>query len=418
MSGKVCETSQQQAREMVETVARAGYGKLVAYLAAPTRDVASAEDAVSEAFAAALVDWPANGCPRNPEGWLLTVAKRKMIDGFRRTNWQQPASDLLERIGKTTELLAGDQIPDVRLAMLFACAHPAIDAAVHAPLMMQSVLGLNAERIASAFLVSPAAMGKRLVRAKEKIRQAAIPIRVPDRAELPDRLDAVLNAIYAAFSEGWADPGGSDAARRDLSEEALFLARIVAELLPQEPEALGLMALLLFADSRRGARRNQSGKYVPFAKQDRSVWDYKQISEAESLLHRASELGRIGRFQLEAALQSAHVDRSQTGISNWPHVVELYDALYRMSRSPVVLVNRALAISERDGAQAGLDALPELKIEARLTEYQPYWATRAELLARCGAFSAAREAIDIAIGLERDEAVRQFLQARRAEWPL
>lgn len=418
MSGTVCAASEQQARATAEAVARGSYGKLVAYLAARTSDVSAAEDAVSEAFAAALADWPRNGCPRNPEAWLLTVARRKLIDWFRRAGREEPASDRLENVERTTNLTADTEIVDERLAMLFACAHPSIDATLHAPLMMQSVLRLDAKKIASAFLVSPAAMGKRLVRAKEKIRQANIPIRVPGRAELPARLDAVLNAIYAGFSEGWADPGGSDAARRDLSEEALFLARLVAALLPQEPEALGLFALMLHAESRRRARRNPSGEFVPLAEQDQALWDAGQIAEAESLLHRASELGRIGRFQLEAALQSAHADRCRTGVSNWPHVVELYDALYALSGSPVVLVNRALAIAERDGAQIGLAALPELSVEVRLTEYQPYWATRAELLARSGAFGAACEAIDIAIGLERDATVRGFLQARRAKWPL
>src|SRR5580700_11406381 len=259
----------EQARSTADAVARRSYGKLVAFLAARTRDVASVEDALSEAFAAALADWPRNGCPTNPEGWLLTAARRKLIDFARRRRTGDLAGGELQRLAE--ELEAGAvanttdavQIPDQRLALMFACAHPAIDAGVRAPLILQVILGLDAKAIASAFLMSPAAMGKRLVRAKEKIRQSGIPFRVPEREELPGRLDAVLDAVYAAFAEGWTDPGGTDVARRDLTEEALFLARLVTELLPREPEALGLLALVLHAEARRRARRSPDGEYVP-----------------------------------------------------------------------------------------------------------------------------------------------------------
>ena len=407
----------EQARAATDDVARRSYGKLVAFLAARTRDVAAAEDALSEAFAAALTDWPRNGCPRNPEGWLLTVARRKTIDTFRAAQRNPSSPDELDLIEAALAAPAQVEIPDERLAMMFACAHPSIDAATRAPLMLQAVLGLDAKRIASAFLASPAAMSKRLVRAKEKIRQAGIPIRVPGREELPERLDTVLNAIYAAFSEGWADPAGADAARRDLTEEALFLARLVVALLPEEPEALGLLALLLHAEARRRARRSAEGEFVPLAEQDQRLWDHAQIAEAESLLHRASSLARIGRFQLEAAVQSAHVHRCRNGTANWPQVAELYGALFALTGSPVVLINRALAIAEVDGAAAGLNAMPDQSADARLTEYQPFWAARSELLARTGAFAEARRANEIAIGLERDPAVRRFLERRRAALP-
>jgi RNA polymerase sigma-70 factor (ECF subfamily) len=300
---------------------------------------------------------------------------------------------------------------------MFACAHPAIEAGVRAPLMLQVIVGLDAKTIASAFLVSPAAMGKRLVRAKSKIREAGVPFRIPEREELPGRLDAVLDAIYAAFSEGWTDPGGTDLARRDLIEEALFLARLVAELLPEAPEALGLLALMLHAEARRRGRRNADGEYVPLADQDSSLWDWGMIGEAEALLRRASTLGSIGRYQLEAALQSAHVHRHRTGRANWAEVVQLYDALSALTGSPVVAINRALAIAESQGASRGLEAMPEAAADVRLAEYQPYWATRAELLARTGAHGEARRAYEIAIGLERDPAVRRFLQRRRSALP-
>ena len=394
----------------LDEIARRSYGKLVAYLAARTRDVAAAEDALSEAFAEALAHWPVQGVPANPEAWLLTVARRKTIDMLRaRQRHENAIRDGLEAAASETE------IPDQRLGLLFACAHPAIEESVRAPLMLQVVLGLNAERIAPAFLASPAAMGKRLVRAKEKIRQAGIPFRVPGRDELAGRLETVLEAINAAFTEGWTDPGGADAARRDLAEEALFLSRLVTELLPDEAEALGLLALMLHAEARRTARRDGSGEFVPLASQDRTLWDWRMIVEAEELLRRASALGAIGRYQLEAALQSAHVSRCHTGRGNWAEVVQLYDALIALTGSPVAAVNRSLVVAEVHGADAGLDALDAVAADARLAEYQPYWAARAELLARTGAHDEAQRAYEMAIGLERDPAVRRFLQRRRDE---
>jgi RNA polymerase sigma-70 factor (ECF subfamily) len=257
-------------------------------------------------------------------------------------------------------------------------------------------------------------MGKRLVRAKDKIRQAGIPFRVPEREELAARLDTVLEAIYAAFTEGWTDPGGTDVVRRDLTAEAMFLARVVTELLPDEPEPPGLLALMLHAEARRAARRSAEGEFVPLAAQNPALWDARMIDEAEALLRRAGTRGMVGRYQLEAALQSAHVHRCCTGEANWAAVVDLYDVLFAISGSPVVAINRALAIAEMRGAGAGLDALPEPAADARLAEYQPYWATRAELLARTGAHDEACRAYELAIGLERDAAVRRFLQQRQS----
>ena len=387
------------ARSTAESAARRSYGKLVAFLAARTRDVAAAEDALSEAFAAALTDWPNSGCPANPEGWLLTVARRKMIDALRGRKRQELAADQLQIMAEGMELTERNaQIPDQRLALMFACAHPAIDEAVRAPLILQVVLGLDAKAIASAFLSSPAAMGKRLVRAKEKIREAGIPFAIPERKELPARLDAVLDAIYAAFAEGWTDPAGTDVSRRNLTEETLFLARLVVDLLPTEAEALGVV------DGRPRLHALQ-------------LWDSEMIREAEELLLRASKMGSMGRFQLEGALQSAHVYRCRTGEANWKEVVELYDALLEISGSPVVAINRALALAERDGARVALSALGELAADARLNEYQPYWAARAELLAKAEAYDEARKAYEMAIGLEHDAAVRRFLQERQSALP-
>lgn len=407
--------SAQQAHLTAAEVARRSYGKLVAYLSARTRDVASAEDALSEAFAAALADWPRNGCPANPEAWLLTAARRRIIDAVRRRNTSDVAVPHLQLLMEEMEAASADvEIPDRRLALMFACAHPAIDAEVRAPLMLQVVVGLDAKAIASAFLISPAAMGKRLVRAKSKIQQAGIPFRIPGRDELAARLDTVLDAIYAAFAEGWTDPGGTDAARRNLTEEAFFLARLIVELMPEEPEPLGLLSLMLYAESRRSARRTSDGDYVPLAAQNTADWNAGMIDEAEALLSHACKRGVLGRFQLEAALQSAHTVRRRSGRDNWPDVVALYDLLATLSSSPVVAINRALAIAEVEGPRIALDAMPKPSCDPRLNQYQPYWAARADLLARVGAKRKACEAYELAVGLERDPAVRRFLQQRQS----
>ncbi|RYF36915.1 MAG: RNA polymerase subunit sigma-70 [Comamonadaceae bacterium] len=316
------------------------------------------------------------------------------------------------------ELARGDEdapaVPDERLALMFACAHPAIDQGVRAPLILQTILGFDAAAIGSAFLVAPATMGQRLVRAKTRIRQAGIPFHVPGPAELPGRLEAVLDAIYAAYAEGWDDPAGTDARRRNLAGEALWLGRLVASLLPGEAEALGLLSLMLHSHARRDARRDAAGGYVPLAAQDTALWDAPMIDEAEALLAQASALPGLGRYQLEAAVQSAHSVRRRTGRADAAAIAQLYDALWNLTLSPVVAVNRAIAVAGHRGAAHGLAALDALAGDARLQEYQPYWAARASLLAATGAAAAADEAYARAIGLERDPAVRQFLQRQRA----
>ena len=406
----------QAAREAAEAVARRSYGKLVALLATRTRDVAGAEDALADAFAAALVDWPANGVPRSPEAWLLTVARRRQIDAMRRKRSGDDATPHLTLVAEEMEAAAGEEkgLPDERLGLMFACAHPAIDRTIRAPLILQTVLGFDAAAIGSAFLVSPTTMAQRLVRAKNKIREAGIPFQVPERGELAGRLDAVLEAIYAAFAEGWSDPAGTDARSRNLAEEGIWLGRLVASLLPDEAEALGLLALMLYAESRRAARRDGDGEYVSLAEQDPRRWDDALIDEAEALLHRASRLPGAGRYQLEAAVQSAHVVRRRTGSADWQAIEQLYAALLALTGSPVVAINRAVAIAETHGAAAGLAALDELAGEKRLGEYQPYWAARADLSARAGDRAGAADAYERAIGLETDPAVRRFLSRRRA----
>ena len=414
------------AQHAAEAAARRSYGKLIAFLAARTGDVALAEDCLSDAFAKAHVDWPAHGTPANAEAWLLTVARRRMIDAYRhRRSGEQVARELgwlFDELDESAGLArdGAPAIPDDRLRLMFACAHPALDDAVRAPLILQTTLGLDAGTIASAFLVAPATMGQRLVRAKAKIRQARIPFRVPDHDELPTRLATVLDAIYAAFAEGWADPAGADARQRNLAEESLWLGRVVASLLPREPEALGLLALMLHAHARRGARRSPAGDYVPLDQQDPAQWDAAMIDEAEVLLTAASRLDSAGRYQLEAAVQSAHAVRRRGARADWAAVAPLYAALEALTGSPVVRINHAVALAHTRGAAAGLaalDALAGSPHATRLADYQPYWAARAELHARCGDTAAAAPAYERAIGLERDPAVRRFLQQRRAALP-
>ena len=409
-----------------EAVARRSYGKLVAMLSARTRDLAAAEDALADAFAAALASWPAQGVPVNPEAWLLTAARRRLIDAARARRTHDGAADTLRLLAEWDQAANGAaaqraEIPDQRLALMFACAHPAIAEPLRAPLMLQTLLGFDAAAIGSAFLVAPATMGQRLVRAKSRIHQAGIPFAVPPLADLPPRLAAVLDAIYACYAEGWCDPAGTDAQRRNLADEALWLGGLVASLLPDEPEALGLLSLMLHTHARRDARRDTAGRYVPLAAQDTARWDGRMLREAERLLHRAGALAlqpgagvqRVGRYQLEAAIQSAHGVRRFSGVADWPAIVALYDGLARLTDSPVVALNRAVALAELAGPAQGLAALDALAGDTRLADYQPAWAARADLLQRLGRGPEAAAAYDRAIGLEADPVVRAFLQQRR-----
>ena len=405
---------EERARAAAARAARESYGKLLAYLAAPRRDVPGAEDALADAFAAALTVWPARGIPANPEGWLAKAARRRMIDFSRRRRSAEGASDALALMAEELEAAAEESasIPDRRLALMFACAHPAIEASIRAPLMLQTILGLDAAAIASAFLVSPAAMGQRLSRAKAKIRLAGVPFRIPERGDLPERLSAVLDAIYAAFSHGWAEAFSDDPRERNLTEEAIWLGRVAVELAPHEPEAKGLLALMLYAHARRAARRDPQGRYAPLSDQDTGLWDQAAIGEAERLLRAASESGALGRFQLEAAVQSVHAARRLTGETDWEAIVKLYDALFAMTGSPVVAVNRAAAVARARGPAAGLALLDEVGASAGLEEFEPYWVARADLCARLGDAVEARRAYGLAIGLQPDGAERDFLIER------
>jgi len=404
-----------EAARAIEQAARDSYGRLVAYLASRSRDVAAAEDALADAFQAALTVWPQAGVPERPEAWLLTAARRRLIDAARRAGVQRAAvPDLLTLTDEAAqETTATVEFPDERLKLLFVCAHPAIDPALRTPLMLQTVLGLDAARIASAFLVQPATMGQRLSRAKAKIRLAKIRFDLPEPAELPPRLACVLEAIYAAYGSGWDDVAGADPRRRGLAAEAIHLGRLLTRLLPDEPEALGLLALMLHCEARREARRDATGGYVPLTQQDTARWSRPLLAEAEAALASAAPLGRFGRFQLEAAIQSAHAQRRHGPGADWEAIALLYEGLVRLAPTVGALLGRAAAVAEARGAAAGWALLAALPA-ATVAGHQPYWALAAHLLQRLGRRDAAQDAYTRAIGLSEDAAARAFLAAQAA----
>ena len=396
-----------------ELAARAAYGRLVAALAARWRDVARAQDALGDALLAALETWPRTGVPVAPEAWLLTAARRRLVDGARHAKVTTAAEAELTLMFEERAQNGASALPDHRLALLFVCAHPAIDEAARTPLMLQTVLGLDAARIASAFLVAPAAMSQRLVRVKTRIREAGIRFEIPESDELGARVDAVLQAIYAAYGSGWEDVAGADPRRRGLAEEAIWLGRLVTRLLPDASEAQGLLALMLHCEARRAARRDDTGAYVPLAEQDVGRWSRSMIDEAEEILAAAARSNAPGRFQLEAAIQSVHAQRIQTGKTDWESVALLYEGLLRHALTIGARVAHAAALSEARGAAVGMTALNAMGPDDVAT-YQPYWALRGHLLKALDRNSEAREAYERAIGLSEDAAVRAFLLGRCA----
>jgi predicted RNA polymerase sigma factor len=402
------------ARDAATSAARASYGRLVAFLAARTGDVAAAEDALADAFCAAIEMWPRDGVPERPEAWLLTSARRRLIDRARHAKVREQAAATLQLIAdEAVERATSDvSFPDERLKLLFICAHPAIDENARTPLMLQTVIGLDAARIASAFLASPAAMGQRLVRAKAKIRNDRIAFETPSAHDLPVRLEAVLAAIYAAYGTSWDEGAGADERGKNLAEEAIFLARLVAALLPADPEARGLLALLLYCESRRAARREE-GRYVPLSEQNTRLWSRPMIEEAERELTIASGGKRTGRYQLEAAIQSVHAGRAVTGVIDWPAIALLYEGLVAIAPTVVARVGRAAALSQAASAADALAALDAIEPEL-VRKYQPYWAVRADVLARLDRHAEANAAYDRAVGLSEDQSVRDFLRARQA----
>jgi RNA polymerase sigma-70 factor (ECF subfamily) len=378
---------------------------LLAFLAQRSRDLNLAQDALADAFESALETWPKRGVPERPEAWLLTAARRRLVDGSRRDGVRDRMAMPLYVAAEAAEERAWADVPfpDERLGMLFACAHPAIDVAVRAPLLLRVVLGVDAGRIANAFLVSPEAMRQRLVRAKAKIRAAGIALEVPSASAAQERLADVLDAIYAAFGLSWEEPG-IDGGADDLAQEALYLGRTIVDLMPREPEARGLLSLMLFVESRRDARRDAEEAYVPLDLQDPARWSQPLIAEAELTLRRAGTHA-IGRFQLEAAIQSAHAGRARGNEADWTAIAELYDALVARTDALGAAVACAAAHGRAYGAPAALRVLDALDA-GRSAGYQPYWAVRAH-------YTNDPADYDRAIGLCTSAASRSFLASAR-----
>ncbi|MFT3870584.1 MAG: sigma factor [Nibricoccus sp.] len=403
----------------IEAVARNSYGRLVAYLAARSGDIAGAEDALSEAFGAALRRWPMDGVPAKPEAWLLHTARNRLIDAARHGQVRKKAEPFLQLAAEAEDVATMEPIfPDERLKLLFVCAHPAIDIAVRTPLMLQTVLGLDATRIASAFLVSPSAMEQRLVRAKTKIREAGIPFRVPDPTEWTERTSFVLGAIYSAYTAGWECLIDDGSTLHALAREAVALGRTLVELVPNEPEALGLLALMLHCEARRPARRDPGenkaagsvaqARFVPLDQQDTARWSRPLIGEAEEHLRKASSFKHQGRYQLEAAIQSIHAHRATTGLIDWKEIALLYEGLVHLVPTIGSQVGRAVALAETGDVAAGMAALSAIS-PTHTANYQPWWAARAHLLRRLGQHTEARNAFERTASLTDDPALRAYL---------
>jgi len=395
-----------------EDLARTAYGRLLAIIAAKDGDIELAEDCLADAFAQALHSWPEAGVPGNPEAWLLTVARNRRHDIHRSAahRLSDPIDDLARGGAMIAQELDPDAIPDRRLALLFVCAHPAIDPAVRTPLMLQAVLGFHADAIARAFAIPPAAMAQRLVRAKRRIRDARIPFVVPERGVMSDRLTPVLEAIYGAYAIDFPLVAGIEP-RDSLAAESHYLATTLVELLPDEPEALGLAALLSLSLARRPAR-GTIDEFVPLHEQDTSLWDAGLIALGERYLHHARALGGMGRFQLEAAMQSVHCARALSGVTDWRALQTLHAALVSVAPTLGARVAHAAAVGRVEGAHAGLEILDSITEEAA-QRFQPAWATRAGLLAEAGRVAEAVRAYERARSLTTDHATRRYLERQR-----
>jgi len=406
-----------EARELVEALYRAESRRVLATLIRLLGDFDLAEEALHDAFRAALEQWPRDGVPDKPRAWLVSAGRFKAIDGVRRrARFIELDEDKhrAESVSDDAAMWDDEGVQDDRLRLIFTCCHPALAPDAQVALTLREVCGLSTEEIAHAFLVAPPTLAQRIVRAKTKIRDARIPYQVPPLAELPERLDSVLRIIYLVFNEGYDASGGEALTRHDLSGEAIRLGRLMMELLP-EPEVMGLQALMLLNESRRTARTSATGDLILLDEQDRSLWNREHIAEGLALVERALSTRRFGPYTLQAAISAVHAEAATAAETDWAQIVALYDILLRIEASPVVELNRAVAVAMRDGPVAGLSLIDEILVRGDLSNYRLAHAARADLCRRAGQTAAATASYERALALTRQEPERRFLERRLAE---
>lgn len=411
------ENAAERAREMVETTYRSESRRVLATLIRLLGDFELAEDALHDAFAAALEKWPEEGIPAKPAAWLVSTGRFKAIDTLRRRARHDASlatlAEELEAHARGAAEVESDTVEDDRLRLVFTCCHPALPPEARVALTLREVCGLTTEEIARAFLTAPPTLAQRIVRAKAKIKEARIPYQVPALPELPDRLETVLQVIYLVFNEGYSASSGSSLTRPDLSGEAIRLGRLLVELLP-EPETLGLLALMLLQESRRSARTTPSGELVLLNDQDRSLWNREQIREGLALVERALSSRPFGPYTLQAALAAEHAKATNAAATNWAQIVALYDSLYQANPSPVVELNRAVAVAMRDGPTAGLALIDDILSRGELNDYHLAHSARADLCRRLGKTAEARASYQRALELTQQKTERRFLEQQLA----
>ena len=410
------ETAANQIRQQVESVYRSESRRVLATLIRLLGDFDRAQEAMHEAFAVALAQWPRDGIPANPRSWLVSVGRFKAIDTIRRrARFDTHLAELAQQLDPSDTTIKDDEdVEDDRLRLIFTCCHPALSPEAQVALTLREVCGLSTEEIASAFLIAPPTLAQRIVRAKAKIRSARIPYQVPSKTDLPDRLDTVLQTIYLVFNEGYAASSGRSLTRADLADEAIRLGRLVMELLP-DSEVIGLLALMLLQESRRTARTSSTGDLILLEDQDRSLWNQAQISEGRLLVQQSLSSGRFGSYTLQAAISAVHSEAQSAAATDWAQIVGLYDLLVQLEPSPVVALNRAVAVAMRDGPLAGLQSIDQILAHGDLADYHLAHSARADLCRRLGRTADARESYQKALAIVKQEPERRFLEKRLRE---